>query len=134
MTAPQNLESRARYVRDTWARRCNVAVFVSSEPAPHFPAVGLGVAEGRGQLYRKTIRALQYVHRQHRASADWFLKADDDTFVVLDNLRWLLAAHPPHGPDLPSTAVIPLPWPWPPARSPHVSLWSLCPKCSRGVP
>ncbi|XP_015472029.1 glycoprotein-N-acetylgalactosamine 3-beta-galactosyltransferase 1-like [Parus major] len=98
LTAPQNLESRARYVRDTWARRCNVAVFVSSEPAPHFPAVGLGVAEGRGQLYWKTIRALQYLHRQHRASADWFLKADDDTFVVLDNLRWLLAAHPPQRP------------------------------------
>ncbi|KAM4880911.1 glycoprotein-N-acetylgalactosamine 3-beta-galactosyltransferase 1-B-like [Sylvia borin] len=98
MTAPQNLETKARHVRDTWARHCNVAVFVSSEPAPRFPAVGLGVAEGRGQLYRKTMRALQYVHRHHRAHADWFLKADDDTFVVLDNLRWLLAAHPPQRP------------------------------------
>ncbi|NXY39482.1 C1GTA galactosyltransferase, partial [Pomatorhinus ruficollis] len=98
MTAPQNLETKARHVRDTWARHCNVALFVSSEPAPHFPAVGLGVAEGRGQLYRKTMRALQYVHRHHRAHADWFLKADDDTFVVLDNLRWLLAAHPPQSP------------------------------------
>ncbi|TRZ11744.1 hypothetical protein HGM15179_015380 [Zosterops borbonicus] len=98
MTAPQNLETRARHVRDTWARHCNVALFVSSEPAPRFPAVGLGVPEGRGQLYRKTVRALQFVHRHHRARADWFLKADDDTFVVLDNLRWLLAAHPPQRP------------------------------------
>lgn len=98
MTAPQNLESKARHVRDTWARHCNLALFVSSEPAPHFPAVGLGVAEGRGQLYRKTVRALLYVHRHHGAHADWFLKADDDTFVVLDNLRWLLAAHPPQSP------------------------------------
>uniref|UniRef100_A0A8C3UV72 Glycoprotein-N-acetylgalactosamine 3-beta-galactosyltransferase 1 n=1 Tax=Catharus ustulatus TaxID=91951 RepID=A0A8C3UV72_CATUS len=98
MTAPQNLEPKARHVRDTWARHCNVALFVSSEPAPHFPAVGLGVPEGRAQLYWKTIRALQYVQRHHRHSADWFLKADDDTFVVLDNLRWLLAAHSPQRP------------------------------------
>lgn len=98
MTAPQNLESKARHVRDTWARHCNVALFVSSEPAPHFPAVGLGVPEGRAQLYWKTIRALQFVQRHHRAHADWFLKADDDTFVVLDNLRWLLATHSPQRP------------------------------------
>ncbi|NXQ13221.1 C1GTA galactosyltransferase, partial [Peucedramus taeniatus] len=98
MTAPQNLETKARHVRDTWARHCNVALFVSSEPAPRFPALGLGVAEGRGQLYRKTVRALQFVHRHLRARADWFLKADDDTFVVLDNLRWLLAAHSPQRP------------------------------------
>ncbi|NXR95507.1 C1GTA galactosyltransferase, partial [Hypocryptadius cinnamomeus] len=98
VTAPQNLESKARHVRDTWARHCNVALFVSSEPAPHFPALGLGVPEGRGQLYRKTARALLYVHRHLRSRAHWFLKADDDTFVLLDNLRWLLAAHSPQRP------------------------------------
>ncbi|XP_064590715.1 glycoprotein-N-acetylgalactosamine 3-beta-galactosyltransferase 1-like [Zonotrichia leucophrys gambelii] len=98
LTAPQTLESRARHVRDTWARHCNVALFVSSEPAPQFPALGLGVPEGRGQLYRKTARALLFVHRHLRASAEWFLKADDDTFVLLDNLRWLLAPLPPQRP------------------------------------
>ncbi|XP_063035308.1 glycoprotein-N-acetylgalactosamine 3-beta-galactosyltransferase 1-like [Melospiza melodia melodia] len=98
LTAPQTLESRARHVRDTWARHCNVALFVSSEPAPTFPALGLGVPEGRGQLYRKTARALLFVHRHLRASAEWFLKADDDTFVLLDNLRWLLAPLPPQRP------------------------------------
>ncbi|XP_058677957.1 glycoprotein-N-acetylgalactosamine 3-beta-galactosyltransferase 1-like [Ammospiza caudacuta] len=98
LTAPQTLESRARHVRDTWARHCNVALFVSSEPAPNFPALGLGVPEGREQLYRKTARALLFVHRHLRASAEWFLKADDDTFVLLDNLRWLLAPLPPQRP------------------------------------
>ncbi|XP_064330262.1 basic proline-rich protein-like isoform X2 [Phalacrocorax carbo] len=98
MTGPRTLESKARHVRDTWARHCNVALFMSSEPDGRFPAVGLPVGEGRHQLYWKTIRAFQYVHRHHLGQADWFLKADDDTFVVVANLRWLLAGHPPERP------------------------------------
>ncbi|XP_074023664.1 LOW QUALITY PROTEIN: glycoprotein-N-acetylgalactosamine 3-beta-galactosyltransferase 1-A-like [Numenius arquata] len=98
MTGPTTLETKARHVRATWARHCNVAIFMSSQPAPAFPAVGLPVGEGRHQLYWKTIRAFQYVHRHHLDQADWFLKADDDTFLVVANLRWLLAPHPPERP------------------------------------
>ncbi|XP_010571145.1 PREDICTED: protein OS-9 [Haliaeetus leucocephalus] len=98
MTGPGTLETKARHVRATWARHCNVALFMSSEPDERFPAIGLPVREGRHQLYWKTIRAFQYVYRHHLDRADWFLKADDDTFVVVANLRWLLAGHPPDRP------------------------------------
>ncbi|NXX39704.1 C1GTA galactosyltransferase, partial [Tricholaema leucomelas] len=98
MTAPSSLQSRARHVKATWARHCNVALFMSSQPERSLPAVGLPVREGRQQLYRKTIGALHYVHRHHRHRADWFLKADDDTFVLVANLRWLLAARSPQLP------------------------------------
>ncbi|XP_035169474.1 glycoprotein-N-acetylgalactosamine 3-beta-galactosyltransferase 1-B-like, partial [Oxyura jamaicensis] len=98
MTAPGSLATKARHVRATWARHCDLALFMSSRPDPDFPAVGLPVGEGRQQLYWKTIRAFQYVHRHHLGRADWFLKADDDTFVVVANLRWLLAAHSPERP------------------------------------
>ncbi|XP_068777226.1 glycoprotein-N-acetylgalactosamine 3-beta-galactosyltransferase 1-B-like [Struthio camelus] len=98
MTGPRNLETKARHVRATWTRHCNVALFMSSERDERFPAVGLPVREGRDQLYWKTIRAFQYVHRHHLDRADWFLKADDDTFAVVANLRWLLAAYSPERP------------------------------------
>ncbi|KAM6100965.1 LOW QUALITY PROTEIN: glycoprotein-N-acetylgalactosamine 3-beta-galactosyltransferase 1-like [Pterocles gutturalis] len=98
MTGPRTLQSRARHVRDTWARHCDVSLFMSSAPDGSLPAVGLPVGEGRQQLYWKTIRAFQYVHQHHLGQADWFLKADDDTFVVVANLRWLLAAHSPQRP------------------------------------
>ncbi|XP_065432386.1 glycoprotein-N-acetylgalactosamine 3-beta-galactosyltransferase 1-B-like [Chrysemys picta bellii] len=98
MTGPSNLETKARHVQATWARHCNVVLFMSSVRDDGFPAVGLDVKEGRDQLYWKTIRAFQYVHQHHLEQADWFLKADDDTFVVLDNLRWLLANHTPEEP------------------------------------
>ncbi|NWH68878.1 C1GTB galactosyltransferase, partial [Geococcyx californianus] len=98
MTAPNTLETKARHVRATWTRHCNVVLFMSSQPDPRFPTVGLPVHEGRHHLYWKTIRAFQYVHQHHLGEADWFLKADDDTFVVVANLRWLLANHTSESP------------------------------------
>ncbi len=64
---------------------------MSSEEDRSFPAVGLGTGEGRDQLYWKTIRAFHYALKNHGDEADWFLKTDDDTFVVVDNLRWILS-------------------------------------------
>ncbi|XP_074538242.1 glycoprotein-N-acetylgalactosamine 3-beta-galactosyltransferase 1-A [Halichoeres trimaculatus] len=98
MTGPHNLESRAQHVKATWSRHCNVVVFMSSVEDPDFPTVGLGTKEGRDQLYWKTIKAFHYVHEHHLNEADWFLKADDDTYVVVDNLRLILSNHTPEEP------------------------------------
>lgn len=98
MTGPNNLEKKARHVKYTWSRHCNIVVFMSSVDDPDFPTVGLGTKEGRDQLYWKTIRAFHYAYEHHADEADWFLKADDDTYVVVDNLRWVLANHTPDEP------------------------------------
>ena len=34
-----------------------------------------------------TMQAFDYVYKYHKADADWFLKADDDTFIIVENLR-----------------------------------------------
>lgn len=90
MTAPKNLENRTRHVKQTWARHCDLVLYMSSVETD-FPTVGLNVSEGRDHLYWKTIRAFQYIYQNHLDDADWFLKADDDTFVVVQNLRYFVS-------------------------------------------
>jgi glycoprotein-N-acetylgalactosamine 3-beta-galactosyltransferase len=62
MTSPTNLNKKAIHVKKTWAKRCNIMVFISSENNASFPAIGLNVKEGRQHLTSKTMQAFKYVY------------------------------------------------------------------------
>lgn len=90
MTSPTNLDKKAIHVKKTWAKRCNIMLFISSKNNASFPAIGLDVKEGREHLTSKTMQAFRYVYDHYKHKADWFMKADDDTYVILENLRYFL--------------------------------------------
>ncbi|KAK3696202.1 hypothetical protein RRG08_027645 [Elysia crispata] len=92
MTIAANLQTKALAVKDTWGKRCDVLIFFSSESDKNFPAIGLGTPEGRGHLTAKTMAAFRYIYEYHFNDADWFMKADDDTFMIVENLRLFLAS------------------------------------------
>ncbi|XP_059178844.1 glycoprotein-N-acetylgalactosamine 3-beta-galactosyltransferase 1-like [Physella acuta] len=91
MTTPENLETKALAIKQTWGKRCNVIIYFSSKEDPEFPAVNLEVPEGRGHLTGKTMAAFRYIYEHYFDEADWFMKADDDTYVILENLRFFLS-------------------------------------------
>lgn len=44
----------------------------------------------RDKPWGKTKEALAYLYKYHINEADWFLRVDDDSFVVMENLRYML--------------------------------------------
>ncbi|PVD33020.1 hypothetical protein C0Q70_08468 [Pomacea canaliculata] len=89
MTSPQSLP-RARAVKKTWGTKCDLLLFFSSANNTEIPTIGLDVKEGREHLFGKTAQAFDYIYENYFPLADWFMKADDDTFVVVENLRHFL--------------------------------------------
>lgn len=96
MTAPKNLHTKAIHVKNTWGKRCNKLLFFSSESNATFPTIGLDVAEGRSHLTAKSRGAFDYIYQYHFEEADWFMKCDDDTYVILENLRYFLSNEDPN--------------------------------------
>ncbi|XP_017856635.1 PREDICTED: glycoprotein-N-acetylgalactosamine 3-beta-galactosyltransferase 1-like [Drosophila arizonae] len=98
LTNPSNHKAKAVHVKRTWGKRCNKLIFMSSAKDEELDSVALPVGEGRDTLWGKTKEAYKYIYEHHINDADWFLKADDDTYIIVENLRYMLY---PYNPDTP---------------------------------
>ncbi|KAI0226122.1 Glycoprotein-N-acetylgalactosamine 3-beta-galactosyltransferase 1 [Lamellibrachia satsuma] len=92
MTSEQNLNTRARHVQATWTRRCNKVLFASDHKDDEFPTIDINVTAGKYHLTMKAMKAFDYVYKHHYDDADWFIRTDDDTYVILENLRYFLSS------------------------------------------
>ncbi|XP_072030716.1 glycoprotein-N-acetylgalactosamine 3-beta-galactosyltransferase 1-like [Amphiura filiformis] len=92
-TSPQNLYKKTIHIKATWAKRCNKILYISSEVDPEFPTVRVGAKEGRRYLWYKTRRTFQLLYDKYLDDAEWFIKADDDTYLILENLRYFLSGY-----------------------------------------
>ena len=58
-------------------------------------------------LINKTWHGWKYVYERHVDDFDWFIKADDDTFLYMHNFRAYVAGLDPGAPPMPPPATIP---------------------------
>jgi hypothetical protein len=95
MTNPKNHDKKAKHVKATWGRRCDILLFISSAYDPQLPTVKIDIpVEGHGKyLWTKAMGAFNHCYHHYLDKADWFLRADDDTYVVVENLRYFLSKH-----------------------------------------
>ncbi|XP_071097863.1 glycoprotein-N-acetylgalactosamine 3-beta-galactosyltransferase 1-like [Haliotis cracherodii] len=84
-------------VNETWAKRCDHRMFVmtTNKPNTGMDILNLNIKDGRQHLTDKSIASLKHIYKHHLDKYDWFLKADDDTFVVMENLKFLLSHYDP---------------------------------------
>ncbi|XP_064538446.1 glycoprotein-N-acetylgalactosamine 3-beta-galactosyltransferase 1 [Drosophila montana] len=98
LTTPKYHKSRAVHIQRTWGKRCNKIYFMTSEPDDELETIVLTKPDKYEVLWGKTKEAFTYIYENKLDEADWFMKADDDTYVFVENLRHMLY---PYSPDLP---------------------------------
>ncbi|XP_043662575.1 glycoprotein-N-acetylgalactosamine 3-beta-galactosyltransferase 1 [Drosophila teissieri] len=101
LTWPMKYMSGARAVSETWGRHCNRVVYYGSSTVTTVSGleiVGLNATDTRSKLWGKTKAAFRHAYRNYGHEADWFYKADDDTYAIMENMRKLLK---PYSPDKP---------------------------------
>ncbi|KAL5019849.1 hypothetical protein ScPMuIL_002741 [Solemya velum] len=92
-TSPETIQTKAHAVNSTWAKRCNKVLFVSTGSDASPDVLILKIEESRAHLTAKTIQSLRHIYDNYVDEYHWFLKADDDSYIVMENLRYLLTHH-----------------------------------------
>ncbi|KAH8291618.1 hypothetical protein KR018_007045 [Drosophila ironensis] len=98
LTAPKNHKTRAVHVLRTWGKRCNKIYFMTSQEDDELPTVLLKKSDRYEVLWGRTKEAFSYLYEHMLDEADWFLKADDDTYVFVENMRYMLYPYSPSTP------------------------------------
>ncbi|CAF1029425.1 unnamed protein product [Adineta ricciae] len=103
LTAPKYFLTRAKAINETWAPRCDRYFFVSeymedmmtseqlniTRHLPIAPLKELNV--GYSHLTQKSTLSFIHAYENYLNDYEWFVKADDDTYMVVENLKTFLS-------------------------------------------
>lgn len=81
MTNPVSHRTKADHVKNTWGKRCNKLLFITTQDDDELDTIVVPMEESRLALRRKSKTAFLHAHDNYLNDFDWFLKADDDRFV-----------------------------------------------------
>lgn len=103
LTTPEYLLTRAKAVNDTWAPRCDHYFFVTECPPYNASSEILNFTKqipilsaqnttpGYNHVTQKTILAFKFAYEQYFNKIDWIVKADDDTYLSVNQLKMFLS-------------------------------------------
>nr|CDJ98313.1 Glycosyl transferase domain containing protein [Haemonchus contortus] len=94
--------TRALAINETWLSRCDhgqlfTGDFFSSDDIP-YSTVFAGIPDSYYNLFFKSRYAFYYIYHHISKDFDWYMKADDDTYVVVEHLKEYLSQLDPNKP------------------------------------
>ena len=97
LTTESNHLNKSSTVSHSWGKHCDGLTFLSDKADSKLPAIEASNVSDYRHVWQKVWNGFKWAHDTQLDNFDWFLKADDDTFVVLPNLRSLLGNYEPNG-------------------------------------
>ncbi|XP_055310952.1 glycoprotein-N-acetylgalactosamine 3-beta-galactosyltransferase 1-like [Sitodiplosis mosellana] len=93
-TMSKSYSTRAVHIMQTWGKHCDKLLFFGSYVTDgNIGAIGFNVTEGHDYIWGKVKLIMQHIHKNFLNDYDWFFKGDDDTFLIPENLRYMLSAY-----------------------------------------
>jgi len=79
-------------VNQTWATRCDRHFYVISSRVERHDFISItNIPDDRNHLVHKIQEVFRIIHERYINDFDFVLKSDDDTYVVVENLKYLLS-------------------------------------------
>ncbi|XP_032790510.2 glycoprotein-N-acetylgalactosamine 3-beta-galactosyltransferase 1-like [Daphnia magna] len=81
-------------IRETWGKRCDKLLFVYTNDTNNGKEERLSETDNAGIIRivgRTTSEVLQHLYDHHLNDSHWFLKADENTYVVVEQLKTMLS-------------------------------------------
>lgn len=97
VTYPKSHDTKAQMVFDTWGQRCTYIHFITTQDGGNssLPLIISPAQETYMKLWAKTKFAFQFAYDFYHDKADWVIKVDDDTYVIVENLITFLESRDP---------------------------------------
>jgi glycoprotein-N-acetylgalactosamine 3-beta-galactosyltransferase len=94
LTHPNAHEDKAAHINNTWGRHCATLLFMTTEHHPGLNTVVVDIGcdkegrcdEDRGRLWNKSRESWMHTYATYLETHDWFLKADDDSYIAWPHL------------------------------------------------
>ena len=92
MTHSGNHRTRIASIQETWGQNCDKLVVASNITDELMGAIAMSSEATYKGLWNKLNETLHYLYRHyHTGQYNWIFKADDDTYVIVENLKTYLA-------------------------------------------
>lgn len=90
LTMEKDLYTKVDAVNKTWAARCDKHLYVITSKQKRHDFLNVDIPDNRKNLAHKMRKVFSTIYKQYMDDFDYLLKCDDDTYVIVENLKFLV--------------------------------------------
>lgn len=87
------------HLKKLYGHQCDKFIIITSlnkmKEMEGLEIYGVDVAEGRIHLAERAVKGFKYVYENYLMDFEFFMRADEDSFFIMENLRYLLYQYDP---------------------------------------